>query len=137
MIRRKCFLKHMFDRAIMTKADLLLLAVSCGAAVLFALLLALFGRGGERVRILSDGRLTGEYSLHEDRQILLHTEKGENLLVIRDGEAWIGEADCPDGLCVRQGRISRVGESVLCLPHELAVVIAGTGEEDAVDGMTG
>ena len=95
-------MKHMFDRAIMTKADLLLLAVSCGAAVLFALLLALFGRGGERVRILYDGRLTGEYSLHEDRQIPLHTEKGENLLVIRDGEAWIEEADCPDGLCIRQ-----------------------------------
>ena len=45
MIRRKCFLKHMFDRAIMTKADLLLLAVSCGAAVLFALLLALSAEG--------------------------------------------------------------------------------------------
>ena len=137
MIRRKCFLKHMFDRAIMTKTDLLLLAVSCGAAVLFALFLTLFCGEGSRVRILCDGRLTGEYSLHEDREIPIRQEKGNNLLIIRDGEAWIEEADCPDGLCIRQGRISRTGESILCLPHELVITIAGKKDADAVDGMAG
>ena len=121
-------MKHMFDHAIMTKTDLLLLAVSCGAAVLFALFLTLFS---------GDGRLTGEYSLHEDREIPIRQEKGNNLLIIRDGEAWIEEADCPDGLCIRQGRISRTGESILCLPHELVITIAGKKDADAVDGMAG
>ncbi|HJA94400.1 MAG TPA: NusG domain II-containing protein [Candidatus Eisenbergiella merdipullorum] len=131
-------MKHMFDRAIMTKADLLLLAAVLGAAFLFALFLVLLGRKGNSVEVVCDGRILGEYSLTEDRRVPIRVENGENLLVIQDGQAWVEEADCPDGLCIRQGRISRVGESIICLPHRLAITITGgQGTEDGVDAVAG
>lgn len=131
-------MKHMFDRAIMTKADLLLLAAVLGAAFLFALFLVLWGRKGNSVEVVCDGRILGEYSLTEDRRVPIRVENGENLLVIQDGQAWVEEADCPDGLCIRQGRISRVGESIICLPHRLAITITGgQGTEDGVDAVAG
>ena len=94
-------MKRMFDRAIMTKADLLLLAVALCAALFFVLYLFLAGREGSTVRVVCGGSLWGEYSLQEDREIALELENGTNLLIIRDGQVWMEEADCPDRLCVR------------------------------------
>lgn len=129
-------MKHMFCRAIMTKADILLLAAALSAALLFGLFLVLGGREGSTVRVVCAGSLLGEYPLWEDRELPLELEKGTNLLVIRNGQVWVEDADCPDRLCVRQGRISRAGESIICLPHELVITVQGDAE-DAVDGMAG
>ena len=125
----------MFDRAIMTKADMVLIAVILAAAAAVFLFLFLFSEEGSSVVISRGGEEIGRYSLQEDRRIPLSDEEGENLLIIEDGTAWMEEADCPDGLCVRQGKISRSGESIICLPHELVVTIEGhqEQEENAVD----
>ena len=53
-------------------------------------------------------------------------------MTIQDGQAFIEEADCPDKLCVKHKPISRNGESIICLPHKLAIRIVG-GEEEEVD----
>ncbi len=79
----------------------------------------------------------GEYSLQEDREITVALENGTNLLIIRDGQVWMEEADCPDRLCVRQGAVSRVGESIICLPHELVVTVEGEETDDGLDGVAG
>ena len=47
------------------------------------------------------------------------------------------EADCPDRLCVRQGAVSRVGESIICLPHELVVTVEGEEMDGGLDGVAG
>ena len=61
---------------------------------------------------------------------------GSNLLVIRDGEAAVVEADCPDLLCVRQGKIRYRGQTIICLPNRLSVTIEG-GEESGLDAVVG
>ena len=121
----------------MTKADLLLLAVALCAALLFVLYLFFAGREGSTVRVVCGGSLWGEYSLQEDREIALELENGTNLLIIRDGQVWMEEADCPDRLCVRQGAVSRVGESIICLPHELVVTVEGEETDGGLDGVAG
>ncbi|MFR6468422.1 MAG: NusG domain II-containing protein [Lachnospiraceae bacterium] len=52
-----------------------------------------------------------EFSLSEDRRFL--SEK--NILCISDGAAFMKWADCPDQLCVHQGR-SRKGRSLPVFP---------------------
>ena len=64
-----------------------------------------------------------DYSLTEDGTYILKTKNGENVLVIKDGEASVTEADCPDGVCIRMGSISKTGENIVCLPHRLVVQI--------------
>ena len=113
------------------RADIIVVAllVLVGAAI--ALGVFLFSGKGKTAEVRIDGKICARYSLSQDRSIRLSgAGGGTNLLVIKNGEAYIAEADCPDGLCIRTGSISRVGQSVVCLPHRIVVEITG----DAGDG---
>lgn len=81
-----------------------------------------------------DGKIVGAYPLSRDRETVIHTENGTNRLVIKNGEACLKEADCPDQLCVKQGKISRTGKMLICLPHKLTVEIV-SGEKEELDGV--
>jgi hypothetical protein len=35
------------------------------------------------------------------------------------------DADCPDKLCEKTGKISKNGETIVCLPHRVVVEIQG------------
>lgn len=108
------------------KKDIILICslAAAGAAVAGAVLL--FSGGGSTVAVRVSGEVTARYPLSVPRRTELEGEGGgHNLLVIENGEAWIEDADCPDGLCVKTGRISRTGQSIVCLPHRLVVEIEG------------
>ena len=81
---------------------------------------------GVAVRVTVDGETAGEYLLSEDGEYSING--GTNILVISDGQAYIKKASCPDGLCVRQGRVSRTGERIICLPNRVAVEVTGDGD---------
>lgn len=79
-----------------------------------------------------DGVVEERLPLSEDTRLLLKDASGnENLLVIEGGSVRLEDADCPDRLCVRQGAISRSGESIICLPHKLVITIEGRAETDS------
>ena len=61
---------------------------------------------------------------------------GSNILSIQDGQAWMSEANCPDLICVRQGKIHYSGQVITCLPNRLTVTIEG-GESGGVDLIVG
>ena len=121
----------------MKKQDYLLIA----GILLAALLVFLFfgrkasGKAGA-VRVQIGDEVYAVYPLDQDREELLAGyDGGENLLVIKGGEAWISQADCPDRLCVSQGRISKKGQMILCLPHRIILTVI-SGEEE-MDGISG
>ncbi|MBQ7793186.1 MAG: NusG domain II-containing protein [Clostridia bacterium] len=72
----------------------------------------------DSVSVYSDGELFGEYPLSEDTVIDIN---GTNTLVIFDGKAYMSEADCPDKLCMKQGKIGENGGSIICLPNRVTV----------------
>ena len=53
-----------------------------------------------------------------------------NMLCIKDGAVRMEKAYCPDHLCIRRGAIRHAGDSIVCLPNRVVVVISG---EDALD----
>lgn len=84
-----------------------------------------------------DAQVVAELPLSEDAEQEIETEGGGvNLLVIRDGRAYITEANCPDKICVKSYAkgICYDGETIVCLPHKLVVSIQG-GEEANVDNV--
>lgn len=104
-----------------------------GAGIILAAIFCLgiyriSSRTGAEAVVYINGERTAAYPLWEDTQVLLN---GTNLLIIRNGMADITQADCPDKLCVGQSAISRKGESLVCLPNRLIVVIEG----DTLDGV--
>lgn len=117
------------------RRDLILISACVLLAVFLLAAQRLLQKSGNWAVVRQEGRELGRYPLSQDAQIPLHTAEGYNLLVIEAGQAYIREADCPNGLCIQEGRVSRTGESLVCLPHQLTVTIEG-GEE-ALDGVSG
>ncbi len=114
--------------------------IIAGAALFIAMvwLLALqFGkRDGSRIEVLVDGNQTASYSLKEDREILITgVGGGTNLLVIRDGSAFVKEASCPDRLCSYQKAIRKANETIVCLPNKVVFQVSG-GEMSIYDAVT-
>ncbi len=80
-------------------------------------------QAGSSVVVAVNGQEIGSYSLSVDGIYALNG--GTNLLQIKDGSAAMLEADCPDGLCVHQGKIRYDGQCITCLPNRLTVTVKG------------
>ena len=84
--------------------------------------------------IIEGGNEKGTYPLDEDRIIEI---SDKNVCEIKDGAAYMKEADCPDRLCVGEKPISKNGETIVCLPNRVILKITegaakSPGEPDAV-----
>lgn len=55
---------------------------------------------------------------------------GGNTLVIENGKAYVRDCTCPDKLCEKQGKISKSGESITCLPNHVHIRVDGDGGVD-------
>lgn len=73
-----------------------------------------------------DGVETARYPLSVDGTYPLNG--GTNLLVIENGFAYMQGADCPDKLCVNQGKVRYTGQCIVCLPNRVTVTVSGAGE---------
>ncbi len=111
------------------KNDVLLIVALLLAVALLGTCLLLTQKKGDVVVVRVDGVLYGAYSLDEDTTVEIATESGYNRLVIRDGKAFVEDADCPDGICAAHRPIGGTRESIVCLPH--GVVITVLRAEDA------
>lgn len=53
-------------------------------------------------------------------------ENGDvNVICVKDGAVFMQEANCRDGLCIRQGKMKNAAKTIVCLPHELVVRLDG------------
>lgn len=104
------------------KNDLLLAGSIALAAVAGLGAHFLLRQPGASVVIYRDGTRQESFLLSEDTDVWVN---GSNHLIITGGRAKIAEADCPDGLCVRQHAIQNQGESIICLPNKLVITIEG------------
>ena len=94
------------------------------------------GRSGGVAVIMQEGEEICRYALSEDRTVTVQgADHGYNLILISDGTVNVTDADCPDKLCVRQKSISKNGESIICLPHKLVILIESSEESD-LDAVT-
>lgn len=76
-----------------------------------------------------------EYSLSEEREVVL-TSNGTTLkIMIADGYAKVLESDCPDQLCVSIGSVSKDGETIVCAPAGISITVKG--DEGNVDFIAG
>ena len=90
---------------------------------------------GAVVRVQIEGREDAYYPL--SRNGVYPLNDGTNTLVIEDGWAWMRDADCPDKLCVYQGKIRKNGQWIICLPNRVAVTIEGAEEDAEWDEILG
>ena len=117
-----------------SKRDVIYLLSLLIIGIVFTVCIFAFSKSGNTLVISVDGKLYGEYSLTKDDKIYISNEYGTNIIVIENGEVYMEDADCPDKLCMNQGRIKKAGQNIVCLPHRLVLEITGDekGEYDAI-----
>ncbi len=86
------------------------------------------------LRISVDGEVYGEYSLKDKQKIKIGDT---NVCQIEeDGTVIMTEADCPDHLCVKQGKIKQFGESIICLPNKVVLeIVANDTKAEQIDSI--
>ena len=139
----------------MKKNDWILIIAVCVTAVVL-LGVQIFSPSATEngiVEIHIDGELCASYPLREDCLVVITEDSCTeyspddherarkmdddvtNCLEISDGKAQMTWADCRDQICVNHRRISREGESIICLPNKVTISISG-GKASEVDSVT-
>ena len=108
------------------------------ALVLFLVMHLTRNEAGNQIQIIVDGVVYGTYSLEKNQVIEVKEEDFYNRIRIQDGAAYMEEANCPDGYCEEQGKISGRTQTIVCLPHKLVVEVLdkdGLENDDAVEDV--
>jgi hypothetical protein len=114
----------------MKRTDLILIGIILVLAAAGLFYINANKTSGDKVVIKVSGEFYKELPLNKDTTLEIQGMGGTNLLVIKDGYADMTDADCPDKLCVQQSRISKDGESIICLPHQVVVEIESNVTND-------
>ncbi len=111
--------------------DAVFLAVLFLSGIILTIGIYHYSNVGQFIRITRDGTVIGTYALEEDQLIPIEENSATiNVICISDGRAYMKEASCPDGLCIRQGAIEKEGQAIVCLPHKLVVEVYGEDEQE-------
>ena len=120
------------------KNDLIMIGVLIVMTALLFLGLFVFKKEGKLVVVSVDSVEVASFSL--DKDLVYEIEGyngGRNTLVIEDRVAYVKDSTCPDHLCEYMGKISKVGQSVICLPNRVVVEIRGSKNAEGYDAVVG
>jgi len=91
----------------------------------------LYNKTGENACIYSNGELIKIMPLNKNDEYLYSYENHYNKIVVENGYVFIEEADCSDKVCIEMGKINKIGDSIICVPHKLKIIIEGEGNSPA------
>lgn len=118
------------------KNDILLILAALILGGGFLIYTEFFRPEGAEVVVSVDGAERLRLPLSKDNRVVIGEDEKFNTLVISAGEAFIEEASCPDHICVKSGRVSLEGQTVVCLPNRVVISIEG-GQSSGLDGVAG
>jgi len=97
-------------------------------------------KSGAIAYIYSDGELVKQIDLRGAGDLSFEIKSptgGTNTVTVKDGDICVSHADCPNGLCVKQGFAKRAGVPIVCLPNKLVIIVKNkTGKEADYDAVT-
>ena len=98
--------------------------------LVWIVLQGMFNEKGNIAQVRVSGEVVLELDLNRDTRQELHGDNGIDLVIVVDsGSVYVENSECPDKICVNKGRISDVGETIVCLPARTIVeVVDGGGQ---------
>ena len=84
----------------------------------------------KQVVIEIDGAYYGTVDLKQEQFFQIEFPENKYIeLAIKDEEVWVNDETviCPRKICVQTGKISAVGQSIVCLPNKTVIYIASKG----------
>lgn len=112
-----------------TKADIAVIAIIALFTV-FSFLYAFIPRpAGDSFRITS-GDETAVYSLKDYRNYELSSNGHRVTVSVTPDGVSVVSSTCPDGICIKTGKISRPGQTIVCIPARIVIEICSGGDSD-------
>ena len=95
----------------------------------------LFGAGLARAEIYYGSDLIDTVVLKEgvNRTLIIPQDENVVLQLFEDGSIAFIESDCPDKICIKTGKLHRVGQTAACIPNKVFVKILPIGNRDNDD----
>lgn len=123
--------------------DFILVVAFLVIALICMIILSFSGKKGSYVKVSIQGKEEGVYDLSKNQMIDISYDNEEfsNQVMIKNGEAYMENANCQDKICVNHKPISKDGETIVCLPHKLVIeivdkTIGNEIQEKEFDGIT-
>lgn len=120
------------------RKDVIIMIIAVVALLLFIACYISTRGNGNTVIITHNGKeLNSRYPINIDRTIMIKNEDGKvtNVICIENGKVYMKSADCPDHICIHQGKKCKDGESITCLPNRVVVEVKGSDRSE-MDTMT-
>ncbi len=114
-----------------------LIAAACAAIIIFSRIgsnnskIAEIILNGNTVQAIDLNSVDEPYDIRIDSD-----DGGYNIVHVESGTISVSEADCPDKVCVIQGKIDSGTYPIVCLPHRLTIQIK-TGGDNEIDAVVG
>ena len=121
----------MTTRPLFKKHDVLILA----ALLLLAVILYALNTRAENKpagRISVNGQAVQTVELSKDAEFALEQNPAVRFEV-RGGAAAFIESSCPDKICINSGFLRYPGQTAVCLPNRVSLIIVGDAEEHGAD----
>ena len=103
--------------------DLVLIAALLFVAGFWWMLGAFESHSPSWVQIHTDQGIYREVPLSEDGEIRVPGPLGESLVMIRGGRVSMAWSPCQNKLCMHMGEAGGQGESIVCIPNRVSIVI--------------
>ena len=89
------------------------------------------------LEISQDGKVIMILPIDKDTSQQIKSPDGQylNTFEIKDRQVKMTQANCHDSTCIRTGTISRVGETIVCLPHRLVLKIISSENQRSEDDI--
>lgn len=71
----------------------------------------------------------------ENRYEIAQEDGSLNVIRVEGGAVFMEEANCRDGLCIRQGKMKNAAKTIVCLPHKVVVQLIGDAPESDVSDL--
>ncbi|MBR6399606.1 MAG: NusG domain II-containing protein [Firmicutes bacterium] len=119
----------------MKKFDFLVILGFLAAAGLAFALLGLAGSGGKTADVYVKGKYYDTLPLDKDT-VYIPKDVPSVKIEVRDGKVGFIESDCPDKVCIHTGFLGTAGQTAVCLPNAVSVIVRG-GDDGGVDAVAG
>ena len=107
--------------------------IVCAAIILVCTAALMFTKGekAKTALVYKDNTLLKTLSLNEDTRFDING-KYKLTITVKNGEIFVSESNCPCKTCKNFGKLSKEGQTAVCLPSNVRIELLGSSEYDAV-----
>ncbi len=80
-------------------------------------------------KIYQDQELKYEIALDHSEEIIIDIDDDKIIIEIDKTGVYVKESSCEDKICVNQGKITRGGQIITCLPNKVYIKLEGKGAD--------